>query len=158
MRKSHLPQPKSFKAMKYQSTINCLEEHMDGKVFEKACHEIVVDILTNYEGFDRLEDANEGEGFNNPPFDFLGFKNNTPFMVEFKGSLKSFNAPGETQKRRLQELLERIDGLHVALLQVKLREGVYRILYDDEMQLLFDGRPYPLDPIEKWIRSFIKTP
>jgi len=75
--------------------------------------------------------------------------------VEFKGSLENLNYPGETQKNRLQELLARIEGLNVALLQVRLRNSDYRILYNDELKPLFDGNPAPLEPIEDWLKERI---
>ena len=100
-------------------------------------------------------DANARGNFHNPPFDFLGFKNDEPFMVEFKGLLENFNSPGETQKKRLQELLAQIEGLNVALLQVRLRNSDYRILYNDELKPLFDGNPAPLEPIEDWLKERI---
>ena len=78
------------------------------------------------------------------------------FIIEFKGSLENLNCPGETQKKRLQELLARIEGLNVALLQVRLRHSDYRILYNDELKSLFDGNPAPLEPIENWLKERIR--
>jgi len=149
------PKPKTFDASAYEEIISGLTEHMSGYEFEKACHGIVMDILENYEGFKNIVDANEGEGFHNPPFDFIGFKDKLPYIIEFKGSLKNFNIPGETQKRRIKELLEKIDGLKIALLQVKLRKAQYRMLFTEHMELLFDGKQTPIEPIENWIRGII---
>ena len=39
------------------------------------------------------------------PFDFFGFKNGEPYIIELKCSLKYFYTPRETQKKRMQELL-----------------------------------------------------
>ena len=66
---------------------------------------------------------------------------------------------GDYQKAAgfLQELLKRIDGLNVALLQVRLRHSDYRILYNDELKPLFDGNPAPLEPIEDWLRERISS-
>ncbi len=152
-----LPQLKPFESSKYEEIINTLDKTTPGYEFEKACNPIVIDILKNYEGFDEIIDANAGGNFHNPPFDFLGFKNGTPFIIEFKGSLENLNCPGETQKKRLQELLERIKGLNVALLQVRLKNSDYRILYNDELKPLFDGKPAPLEPIENWLRDRISS-
>ena len=74
-------------------------------------------------------------------------------MIELKGSLDSFNSPGETQKRRLQEILDEIDDLGVALIQVNLRKELYRIFFDDQLSILFDGQQRPIEPIINWIRS-----
>ena len=126
---------------------------MNGKIFESSCEEIVVDILKNYEGFTSIESANEASSFTNPPFDFFGVKKGKPFIIEFKGSLQSFNSPGETQKRRLKELLDRIEDLNIALIQVNLKTAKYRILYNDQLSIFFDGRKMPLEPIEKWVRQ-----
>ena len=129
---------------------------MLSKDFEKACLPIVTDILLNYEGFTGLVDSNNVKGFHNPPFDFFGLKNGRPFIIEFKGSLENFNSPGETQKRRMQELLAKVDGLNISLLQVKLRRGKYRILYNQDLNLLFDGREVPLGPVISWIEDRIR--
>ncbi len=145
------PKRKPFDVSKYKDIINGLREHMSGLEFEKLCSPIVIDILTNLEGFKNIKDANEGEGFHNPPFDYLGFKKGRPYIIEFKGSLSSFNTPGETQKRRMQELLKKIKDLNIALLQLNLRAAQYRIFYNEQMDLLFDGHQAPIEPIVKWI-------
>ncbi|MCP8322590.1 MAG: hypothetical protein L6N96_00215 [Candidatus Methylarchaceae archaeon HK02M2] len=49
--------------------------------------------------------------------------------------------------------LKNVKGLHVALLQLKLKKSEYRIFYDDQMDLLFYGSKMPLAPIEDWIRK-----
>lgn len=150
------PKPKPFDATPYEDVIKGLTATTPGFEFENACSPIVLDILRNYEEFDKIIDANEVGGFHNPPFDFLGFKDDDPFIIEFKGSLEHFNSPGETQKGKMQELLKRIDGLNIALLQVKLKESVYRILYNEDMDLLFDGKPIPIEPVVKWVKEQIK--
>jgi len=53
----------------------------------------------------------------------------------------------------MQELLNKIKGLRITLLQVKLLKAQYRILYNDEMDILFKGAKAPLEPIEKWLRN-----
>jgi hypothetical protein len=149
------PKPKTFDNTKHMHIINSLCATMPGKDFEKACHPIVFDILKNYEGFCDIVDSNDVKGFHNPPFDFLGFKDDKAFIIEFKGSLENFNSPGETQKRRMQELLKQIKDLNIALLQVSLRNGRYRIMYNREMDLLFDAREVSLEPVVKWILARI---
>jgi len=116
------------------------------------CEKIVTDILEKHENFTKIKNVNNVLGFTNPPFDFFGFKNGKPYMIEFKGSLNNFNAPGETQKRRLKELLERIEDLNIALIQIKLKKSEYRIFYNDEMNLFFDGKQMPLEPVVNWLR------
>jgi len=156
MARNHLvPNRKKFDAEPHFGVISRLNENTPGKEFEDFCHEIVIDILQNYEGFDRVEDANTAPGFTNPPFDFLGFKDGAPYIIEFKGSLNAFNSPGETQKRRMKEVLSRIKGLNVALLQIKLSTAEYRVFYNDEMDLYFDGYKMPIDPILKWLGAQI---
>jgi hypothetical protein len=149
------PNVKEFDASKYQDVINSLSTSMHEKEFEQACKEIVIDILENYEHFEGIIDSNIAKDFHNPPFDFLAFKNDLPYLIEFKGSLENFNSPGETQKRRLKEVLNKIEGLNVALIQVKLKKSQYRILYNEEMDLLFDGKPLPIEPIINWIEKNI---
>jgi len=53
----------------------------------------------------------------------------------------------------MRELLRRIDYLNIALLQLKLNKGQYRIFYDKEMEILFNGTKAPFEPIEAWIRE-----
>jgi hypothetical protein len=146
------PLPKSFDTSEYKNLIKVFGKETNLKQIEKQCRPIVLNLLTQ-EGFRDVQDVNQIDDFSNPPFDFFGFKKGEPYLIEFKGSVNHFHTPGETQKRRLQQLLKNIRGLHVALLQIKLSKGEYRIFYDDEMELLFDGPPTPLAPVEKWIRS-----
>ena len=118
--------------------------------FEKLSEVVVYDILEKYENFNGVI---KGPAYRGTPFDFFGFKEGNPYLIEFKGSLHNFNTPGEAQKRRLQEILSQIEGLHIVLLQVKLIEAKYRIFYDEEMELLFKGKPAPIESIIEWIRS-----
>jgi hypothetical protein len=124
MKSSRNPSPKSFDVEPYREIVSELREEMDGKVFESRCRPIVLDILSSYEGFSSVQ---KGPDFQGTPFDFLGFKDGKPYIIEFKGSLDYFHTPGETQKKRLREILQTIEGLQVALLQVKVRKGLYRI-------------------------------
>jgi hypothetical protein len=110
----------------------------------------------NYEGFTDIIDSNDVKGFHNPPFDFLAFRGDKPFIIEFKGSLDNFNSPGETQNRRMLKILKRIKDLNIALLQVKLKKSQYRILYNRELELFFDGREAPLEPVVEWILDRIE--
>jgi hypothetical protein len=150
MKHSKLLKPKEFDAIKHENTIRKLHPHMDLKKFEELCSPIAKDILENYEGFEKVE---KGPQFTGTPFDFFGYKNGEPYIIELKSSLKYFHTPRETQKRRMQELLNRIKGLRVVLLQMKIRKAQYRILYNDEMDILFNGVEAPLEPIEKFIRD-----
>jgi hypothetical protein len=148
------PKPREFDVDKHSESLSKLTENMSEKKFEKACESVALDILKNYEGFQKVE---KGPNFLGTPFDFFGFKNGSPYIIELKSSLNHFNAPGETQKRRLKELLESIAGLKVALLQVKLRKGEYRMFYDEEMEILFQERRAPLEPIEDWIKERLRA-
>ena len=141
---------KNFNDTPYRELIGRLHKNMPHREFESACREIVIDILRNYENFERVEN---GPNFRGTPFDFFGFKKGVPYIVEFKSSLYYFQYPGETQKRRMQELLKRIKGLNIALLQVKLEKAEYQILYNEEMDHLFEDRGVPIGPIEQWIRE-----
>ena len=150
----HRPKAKEFNLLPHSKIMSKIHKDMPGKELERLCVDIALDILRSYEGFTKTQ---KGPNFQGTPFDFFGFKNGAPYLVEFKASLNSFHSPGETQKRRLQELLHRIRGLRVALLQVKLNKANYRIFYDEEMKLLFYGPKAPIEPIEKWIRVRIRT-
>ena len=154
MQKIQKPTPKNFDVEKYKHVIGGLTENMSEKKFEDSCEQVAFDILQNYEDFEKVE---KGPNFRGTPFDFFGFKNGFPYIIELKGSLNSFNTPGETQKRRLKELLESIQGLKVALLQVKLRKGEYRMFYNEEMEILFQEKRAPLEPIEDWIKERLRV-
>ena len=150
MKGSKLLKPKEFDTKKHEEIISQLREHMDFKEFEELCSPIAKDILENYEGFEKVK---KGPQFTGTPFDFFGFKDGEPYIIELKCSLKYFHTPSETQKKRMQELLNKIIGLRIALLQVKVEKAQYRILYNDEMDILFNGPEAPLEPIEKWLRD-----
>jgi len=147
------PSPKQFDSTKYEAMIAKLHVNMSEREFERISEIVVPDILENYEGFGRVE---KGPHFRGTPFDFFGFKESRPYIIEYKGSLNSFNTPGETQKRRLQEILGFFDELHVTLLQVKFLKSQYRIFYDDEMDQLFKGKQAPIEPIVSWLTERIK--
>ena len=144
------PTIKQFDTSVYSEMIDKLDKNMSEIEFEKLSEVVVPDILEKYENFNGVI---KGPGYRGTPFDFFGFKDGNPYLIEYKGSLSNFNTPGETQKRRLQEILSQIEGLHIVLLQVKLLEGKYRIFCDEEMELLFKGKPAPIDSIVKWIIS-----
>jgi hypothetical protein len=153
VKRFNVPKPKKFDVSHHQSTVRQLSSNMVKKEFENLCEDIVIDILENYEGFKNTENANKAPNFHNPPFDFFAFKGSKPFVIEFKGSLNNYHPPGETQKRRLKELLERIRGLNIALLQLKLNTAEYRIFYNDDMNLFFDGKKVSINPVVKWIET-----
>ena len=144
------PKPKQFDADKHSKSISKLTENMSEKEFEQACEPVALDILQNYENFERVE---KGPNFGGTPFDFFGFKDGSFYIIELKSSLNHFNAPGETQKRRLKELLKSIKGIKIALLQVKLNKGEYRIFFNEDMEVLFQERRVPLEPIQDWIKK-----
>ena len=144
------PKPKQFDVDKHSESISKLTENMSEKEFEQACEPVALDILQNYENFERVE---KGPNFGGTPFDFFGFKDGSFYIIELKSSLNHFNAPGETQKRRLKELLKSIKGIKIALLQVKLNKGEYRIFFNEDMEVLFQERRVPLEPIQDWIKE-----
>lgn len=146
------PTPKHFDSSKYEGIIGKLSVNMSEIEFERLSEIVVPYILKNYEGFKEVE---KGPDFRGTPFDFFGFKESIPYIIEYKGSLNSFNSPGETQKRRLQEILYKFEGLHIALLQVKLMKSRYRIFYDEEMDALFRGKQAPLEPVINWLTERI---
>jgi hypothetical protein len=125
MKVSALLKPKEFDTKKHKEIIKKLHTHMDFKEFEELCSPIAKDILENYEGFEKVT---KGPQYTGTPFDFFGFKNGEPYIIELKSSLKYFNAPREAQKRRMQDLLNKIKGLRIALLQIKIRKAQFRIL------------------------------
>ena len=143
-----LPRMKKFSVKLHGLLVRDLAKDMPTKVFEARCEPIVRDILANNEGFVSIE---KGPSFTGTPFDFFGSRDSIPYIVEFKGSRHHFNLPGETQRRRMKELLAEVPELHIALLQVKVCEGLYRMLYDNEVIRLFSGRKAPMQPIVAWV-------
>lgn len=141
---------KTFHVKAHERLIRTLAKDMPTKAFEMACEPIVLDILVNCEGFNSVE---RGPAFRGTPFDFFGVRGGVPYIVEFKGSRHHFNVPGETQRHRMKALLEAVEGLHVALLQVKVCDGVYRILYDESVIQLFSIRRAPMEPIVDWVKE-----
>ena len=127
---------------------------MPTKEFEAACDPIARDILTRYEGFTSVE---KGPTFVGTPFDFFGVRDGIPYVVELKTSRQQLNVPGETQRHRMQQLLKAVPGLHIALLQIKVLDGAYRMLYDEEVTRLFEGRKAPMEPIVNWVIEHLQS-
>jgi hypothetical protein len=144
------PEPKDFDSKPYSQILTKLNKRTPNKILEEQGTKIAVDVLKKYEDFKKVE---RGPGFAGTPFDLFGYKRSKPNIIELKCSLNHFQYPGEIQKKRMKELLKNIKGLHVALLQLKLKNAEYRIFYDDHMDLLFYGSKMPLAPIEDWIRE-----
>jgi len=146
------PLPKNFDSSKFQKGFKDLHKNMGNLEIELQTEFLVPYILEKYEGFEKIE---KGPDFRGSAFDFLGFKNNKPYIIEYKGSLNNFNTPGETQKRRLQEILKQFDNLEIVLLQINIEKSKYRIFYTEEMEILFQGDKAPLKPIIDWLKERI---
>jgi hypothetical protein len=144
------PQSKEFNKKAFADIINPINKRTPLKTMEKVGVKVARNILRTKEGFKGVKSGPTHAG---TPFDLFGFKGKKPYIVELKASLHSFNYPGEIQKQRMQELLKNINRLHVALIQIKLKDGEYRIFYDNQMDLLFYGAKMALGKIEKWIRE-----
>ena len=152
-RKASVPRPIKFDVSRHQGIVDQLSTTMIEKDFESLCQNIILDILENYEGFGGIEDANAATGFHNPPFDFFALKNSTSYIIEAKTSLKNFISPGETQKRRLKEVMDRVENLNIAILQIRLDPGEFRIFYNDDTNLFFDGKGVPIEPVVEWLKT-----
>ena len=150
---SDMPKPKEFDMRPFQSILNGLGEKIAGKELEAICRNIAKGLLKKHEGFEKVID---GPSYRGTPFDLFGFKDGKSYAVELKSSLNSFNHPGETQKWRLNEIRKKIPELNIALLQLAVRKGQYRIFYNDQLNILFFGPKAPLEPIETWIKQRMK--
>lgn len=157
-RKLVIPSIKKFDTDPHSDIINRLNRVITEKRFESLCKPIVLDILQNNEGFTKAESAENIPGFDKPPFDYLAFKGKTPYLIECKVALNSFNSPGETDKRRIKELMSQIDGLKMAIIQVRVNTGEYRIFFNNETDLFFDRRKVSVAPVIEWIESKMKKP
>jgi len=142
----------AFDTERHRSVIAALGDAMPTKEFEAACEPIARAILTSCEDFASVE---KGPIFTGTPFDYFGFKDGVPYAVELKASRHHLNLPGETQRHRMEQLLKAVPGMHIALLQVKILDGVYRMQYDDEVARLFSGRKAPMEPIVDWVNERI---
>ena len=154
MNTSKKPQPKPFDTTRHKETIDGLSNHMSELAFENACSLIARDILKVYERFEKVE---VGPNFQGTPFDFFGFKDGRPYIIELKASLDHFHTPGEVQKKRMKKILTAVNGLNIALLQIKLNKNQYRIFYNDEMDLLFEGKEAPIEPVIEWVKERCET-
>ena len=144
------PLPKHFDSIKFKNTIDNLSIHMHEHAFENACTLIAIDILKVYERFEHVE---VGPGLHGRPFDFFGFKDGKPYIIDLQASLDHFNVPGEVQKRRMKRVVNAIDGLNIALLQLRLNKREYRIFYNKEMDVLLKGKRIPIKPIIDWLKQ-----
>lgn len=119
--------------------------------FEESVYPIAKHVLENCEGFTNMV---RGPSYNGTPFDFFGFKNGKPCIIELKASKKYFNLPGVVQRERMLEVRNKIPGLKVALLQIRLVNSYYRILYNGELRKLLEKerRKAPIEPIVQWIK------
>ena len=143
---------KEFDASRHRILIDSLTSAIRAKEFEIACEPIVRDILANYEGFKSVE---KGPSFNGTPFDYFGFRSGMPYIIELKSSRHQFNLPHETQRQRMEQLLAAVPKLHIALLQVKVLDGVYQMLYDDQVTCYFSGKKAPMEPIIDWVSQHL---
>jgi len=151
--KTKRPLPNDFDSSQFKDNLKNLHKNMGTLEIEHHTEFLVPYILEKYEGFEKIE---KGPDFRGSAFDFFGFKNGAPYIIEYKGSLNSFNTPGETQKRRLQEILKQFDKLEIALLQVKIEKSQYRIFYSEDMEILFKGKQAALEPIIQWLKDRIE--
>lgn len=147
------PETKYFDPNSYFEILSKIRKGLPTKKIEEKGAKIAKDLLKKHEKFKNVK---SGPDFAGTPFDFFGFKGGNPYIIELKCSLRRFQYPGEIQKIRMQELLMNMKGLHVCLLQLVLKEGKYRMFYDDQMDLLFYGSKMPIDPVENWIRLQLK--
>jgi len=150
MTTSKMPLPKLFDTSKHKETFDNLSRYMGEVLFENACSLIAIDILKIHEGFEHVE---LGPNFHGTPFDFFGFKDGRPYIIELNASLDHFNTPGEGQKKRMRKVLKAVKGLNIAFLQLKLSTRQYRIFYNDEMDVLFTGKRVSLKPVIDWVRN-----
>ncbi len=146
------PSLKEFNKKIFSDAIKSLNKRTPLKDIEKIGNQVAKHILRTREGFKKVK---PGPTYAGTQFDLFGFNGKKPYMIELKAGLHSFAYPKETQKQRMQELLKNIQKLHVALIQIKLKEGKYRIFYDNQMDLLFHSSKMPLGSIEKWIKDRI---
>ena len=77
------PAPKPFNNTPYEEIIERLQINMSELEFERISEVVVYDILQNYEGFEKVS---KGPDFRGTPFDFFGFRDSVPYIIEYKGA------------------------------------------------------------------------
>ncbi len=143
---------KKFDRVKFYERIKNLPKNIPGMELERFCEEIVVYILLNYEGFEKVV---PGPKFVGTTFDYFGIKDGKPYIIEFKGSQHNANYPNTKQNKRMKMVVDAVPGLNPALLQVRLKSFEYRIFYDKE-KILKINKEYTIEPIVDWINENIK--
>ena len=146
--------PKEFDSKKYFDDAQYLKS-LKPKEFELETSPFAKDILITYEKFDQIIDANQQLNFNNPPFDFLGKKNGTQYLIEYKGRFNQFGGIGKDQRRRQHRIIDKIESLKSALIQINFRDQEYKILYDSQIDDCYPDKEIPMDNIIKWIKSHL---
>jgi hypothetical protein len=146
-----------FDASKYSETIRQLETYTP-KEFEIKTSWIAKEIL-EMNNFKKVEDANGSNDlkFNNPPFDFFGFKNGNPHIIEYKGRKDNFARSQKDQRQRQIRILDELNTLKSALIQINFQKEKYRILYDEQIDNCYPAFDTPMDSIKDWITSRLKN-
>jgi hypothetical protein len=117
-------------------------------------------ILYHCERFSRLEDAPALKGI---PFDFLGFKDERPYLIVFRDPIDLLAEPGETIKGRITRLIMMLPGLEAMLIQVSLRNGCYRLYRTENLRPKNDAFVDAWDnggisPVVEWVQTIpLKT-
>ena len=140
----------------YRNLIKQLVKKKNNKIFESETSPIANKILME-NGFTRIEYANGNKDmrFNNPPFDFFGFKNDSPYIIEYKGNKDSLKGIPQDQRKRQLRIIEEIKGLNSALIQINFKTEKYRILYNDQIDILYPAFEIPMDTIFNWLKRKI---
>jgi hypothetical protein len=148
--------PIEFDGSEYRGMIDDLIKKKQNKEFEKKTMFIAKKLLKE-NGFKQIEDANGNKdmGFNNPPFDLFAFKNNFPYIIEYKGNKNKLNKIGPDQRSRQLRIIDKIEVLNSALIQINYKSDKYRILYNEEIDILYPAFQIPMDSIISWIKKKI---
>jgi hypothetical protein len=141
-----------FNRKKLKSIIEKAKIAKNGLEFEESVYPIAKHVLENCEGITNVE---KGPDFQGTPFDLFGFKDGKPYIIELKSSMKYFNLPGVVQRERMLAIQNKIPTLKIALLQIRLINSHYRILYNKELRKLLEKqrKKAPIEPIIQWIKK-----
>lgn len=115
--------------------------------------ELAAAVLSGQEGVVGLKPLERVDCMAGAPFDFLGFLDGRPCLFAVKAGRKRFLPPDERLKRRLLALADRLGGVRVALLQLKLDPGRYRLIADDDLRRLPDGFESRMAKMACWVRE-----
>ncbi|MCK4330586.1 hypothetical protein KAX02_12185 [candidate division WOR-3 bacterium] len=155
-----------FDKNKYANIIEKIVHTKNKTEKEKSYKIIAKDILTEYEHFDKVIEGPSIHEFQGVPFDFIGCKEGKFVIIELKGAINSFSFPKDIQLARMRDFINEMTKRNIDtlpyLLQINLRQGIYRLLDEKGLSFFFKKTDKtlgtrPIEPIVDKIVDEIKS-